>query len=89
LKDNPANAAEEMQTATFGNGKYRVIYHEPSQMLRVVDEENQRGTLYKLRRGEAVQVCKFTEQEKGSFEILTVESSQKCLKPASKNLQRE
>ncbi|MEA5574613.1 hypothetical protein VB733_26455, partial [Calothrix sp. UHCC 0171] len=89
LKDNPANAGEEMQTATFGDGKYRVIYHEPSEMLRVVDEIGNRGTLYKLRRWEAVHVCKFTEEEKGSFEILGVESSQKFLKAASKNLQRE
>lgn len=35
LKDNPANAGEEMQTATFGNGKYRVIYHTPSEMLQL------------------------------------------------------
>ncbi|MEA5574571.1 hypothetical protein [Calothrix sp. UHCC 0171] len=89
LKENPANTGEEMQTATFGDGKYRVIYHEPSEMLRVVDEIGNRGTLYKLRRGEAVQVCKFTEEEKQDFEILTVESSQKFLNAASKNFQRE
>ncbi|MEA5574498.1 hypothetical protein, partial [Calothrix sp. UHCC 0171] len=89
LKENPANTGEEMQTASFGGGKYRVIYHEPSEMLRVVDEIGNRGTLYKLRRGEAVQVCKFTEDEKRDFEILVVESNRKFLKAASKNLQRE
>ncbi len=89
LKDNPANAGEEMQTATFGDGKCRVIYHEPSEMLRVVDGVGNRGTLYKVRRGEAVQVCKFTEGEKRDFEILTVESSQKFVKQTLKDLQRE
>ena len=89
LKDNPANAGEEMQTATFRNGKYRVIYHQPSEMLRVVDEENQRGTLYKLRKGEAVQICKFTDEEKLSFEILVVESSQKFVKQTWKDLHKE
>jgi hypothetical protein len=89
LKDNPANAGEEMQTATFGDRKYRVIYHEPSEMLRVVDEIGNRGTLYKLRRGEAAQVCKFTLEEKGNFEILAVESSQKFVKRTLKDLQRE
>jgi hypothetical protein len=89
LKDNPANAGEEMQTSTFGDGKYRVIYHEPSEMLRVVDEIGNRGTLYKLRRGEAVQVCKFTDEEKRDFEILAVESSQKFVKQTLKDLQRE
>jgi hypothetical protein len=52
LKENLANAGEEMQTATFGDGKYRVIYHEPSEMLRVVDEIGNRGTLYKVQRGD-------------------------------------
>ncbi len=89
LTDNPANAGEEMQTATFGDGKYRVIYHEPSEMLRVVDEVGNRGTLYKVRRGEAVQVCKFTEDEKQCFEALGVELSQNFVKPALKDLQRE
>jgi hypothetical protein len=50
LKENPTNAAEEMQTATFGDGKYRVMYHTPSEKLRIIDEENQRGTLYKVQR---------------------------------------
>jgi hypothetical protein len=87
LQDNPANAGEEMQTATFGDGKYRVIYHEPSEMLRVVDEDEQRGTLYKLQRGKAVQVCNFTDKEKQNFEILRL--GQQFIKPASENLQRE
>jgi hypothetical protein len=89
LKENPANTGEEMQTATFGDGKYRAIYHEPSEMLRVVDEVGNRGTLYKLRREEAVQVCKFTDEEKRDFEILAVESSQKFVKRTLKDLQRE
>jgi hypothetical protein len=89
LKDNPANTGEEMQTGTFGHGKYRVIYHAPSEMLRVVDEIDNRGTLYKLRRGEAVQVCKFTLDEKRDFEVLGVERNQSVAITASKNLQRE
>ncbi len=69
LKENPANADEEIQTATFGDGKYRVIHHIPSEMLRIVDEkENHRGTLYKAQRGKPVLVCNFTEDEKKSFE---------------------
>jgi hypothetical protein len=75
LKANPANAGEEMQTATFGDAKYRVIYHTPSEMLRIVDEEGvseadrrYRGTLYKVQRGKLVQVCKFSLDEKQSFE---------------------
>lgn len=69
LKENPTNADEEIQTATFGDGQYRVIHHVPSEMLRIVDEkENHRGTLYKVQKGKPVQVCKFTEDEKRSFE---------------------
>ncbi|NJM21723.1 MAG: hypothetical protein HC907_24920, partial [Richelia sp. SM1_7_0] len=68
LKENPANAGEEIQTATFADGKYRVIHHVPSEMLRIVDEENHRGTLYKVQKEKPVQVCKFTEDEKRSFE---------------------
>ena len=68
LKENPANAGEEIQTATFGDDKYRVIHHVPSEMLRIVDEESHRGTLYKVQKGKPVQVCKFTEDEKRSFE---------------------
>ena len=71
LKANPANAGEEMQTATFCNGKYRVIYHTPSQMLRIVDEESDRGTLCKVQRGKAAQISRFTEDEKQSFELHT------------------
>ncbi len=86
LKDNPANAGEEMQTATFGDGKYRVIYHQPSQMLRVVDEVGNRGTLYKVRRGETVRVCKFTKDEKQCFEQLKLDN-QKQHQP--QNFQQE
>jgi hypothetical protein len=68
LKNNPANAGEEIQTATFSDDKYRVIHHVPSEMLRIVDEESHRGTLYKVQKGKPVQVCKFTEDEKRSFE---------------------
>ena len=69
LKENPANAGEEIQTATFCDGQYRVIHHVPSEMLRIVDEkENHRGTLYKVQRGKPFEVCKFTEDEKRSFE---------------------
>ena len=69
LKENPANAGEEIQTATFCDGQYRVIHHIPSEMLRIVDEkENHRGTLYKAQRGKPALVCNFTEDEKKSFE---------------------
>ena len=69
LKENPANAGEEIQTATFCDGQYRVIHHVPSEMLRIVDEkENHRGTLYKVQRGKPFEVCKLTEDEKRSFE---------------------
>ncbi len=69
LKENPANAGEEIQTATFGGAKYRVIHHTPSEMLRIVDEkENHRGTLYKAQRGKPTLVSNFTENEKKSFE---------------------
>ncbi|NJL81669.1 MAG: hypothetical protein HC917_28245 [Richelia sp. SM2_1_7] len=68
LKNNPANAGEEIQTATFSDDKYRVIHHTPSEMLRIVNEESHRGTLYKVQKGKPVQVCKFTEDEKRSFE---------------------
>jgi hypothetical protein len=68
LKDNPANAGEEIQTATFSDDKYRVIHHVPSERLRIVDEESHRGTLYKVQKGKPVQVCNFTEDEKRSFE---------------------
>ena len=82
LKENPANAGEEIQTATFSDDKYRVIHHTPSEMLRIVDEENHRGTLYKVQKGKPVQVCKFTENEKRSFEH---DAKQQHLK----NLQQE
>jgi hypothetical protein len=88
LKANPANAGEEMQTATFSDGKYRVIYHTPSQMLRVVDEENHRGTLYKVQKEKSVQVCKFTSDEKRSFEQL-VKLNKHLGKSIPKGLQRE
>jgi hypothetical protein len=68
LKENPANVGEEIQTATFGDGQYRIIHHTPSQMLRIIDEENHRGTLYKAQRGKPALVCNFTEDEKRSFE---------------------
>ena len=69
LKENPANAGEEIQTASFCDGQYRVIHHVPSEMLRIVDEkENHRGTLYKAQRGKPTLVCNFTEDEKKSFE---------------------
>lgn len=68
LRGNPANAGEGMQTATFGNGKYQVISHTPSEMLRIVDEESDRGTLYKAERGKAAQVCLLNEDEKRGFE---------------------
>jgi hypothetical protein len=89
LKDNPANAGEEMQTATFGNGKYRVIYHTPSEMLRIVDEENHRLTLYKVQRGEPAQVCEFTSEEKKSFEIFQMKLDTHLENSTPKGLQRE
>jgi hypothetical protein len=89
LKDNPANAGEEMQTATFAQGKYRVIHHTPSQMLRIVDEENQRGTLYKVQKGKPVQVCEFTELEKRSFELSSLELEVQVKQNQTKKLQQE
>lgn len=89
LKANPANSGEEMQTATFVEGKYRVIHHVPSQMLRIVDEENHRGTLYKVQRGKPAQVCKFSSDEKRCFELLKVESDMQLGKPVPKGLLRE
>ncbi|MCV3215537.1 hypothetical protein OGM63_18805 [Plectonema radiosum NIES-515] len=86
LKKNPANAGEEMQTATFGDGKYRVIYHTPSEMLRIVDEKSDRGTLYKVQRGKAIQVCGFTEDEKPNFEQSKVELYKHLGKSAPKGL---
>jgi hypothetical protein len=88
LKANPANTGEEMQTATFGNGKYRAIYHTPSEMLRIVDEENHRGTLYKVQKEKSVQVCKFTSDEKRSFEQL-IKLDKHLEKSIPKGLQRE
>lgn len=88
LKENPANTGEEMQTATFGDGKYRVIYYEPSEMLRIVDEENHRGTLYKVQRGNPSQMCEFTSDEKRSFEQL-VKLDKHLEKSIPKGLQRE
>ncbi len=89
LKANSANAGEEMQTATFGDGKYRVIHHTPSQMLRIVDEENYRGTLYKVQRGKAAQVCEFTSEEKKSFELSKVKLDTHLENSTLKGLQRE
>jgi hypothetical protein len=86
LKENPANIGEEMQTATFGDGRYRAIYHTPSQMLRIVDEENHRGTLYKVQRGESLRVCDFTEHEKQNFEQLKLD---KHKQNQPQNLQQE
>jgi hypothetical protein len=86
LKANPANAGEEMQTAIFENGKYRVIYHEPSEMLRVVDEVGNRGTLYKVQRGKPIQVCDFTVNEKQNFEQLKLD---KYKQNQPQNLQQE
>jgi hypothetical protein len=68
LKNNPANVGEEIQTATFEDGKYRVIYHAPSEMVRITDEVNNRGTLYKVQREKPIQICEFTEDEKKNFE---------------------
>lgn len=67
LKANPANAAEEIQTSTFNDGKYRVIHHVESETLRIVDETSHRGTVYKAHKGKAAQTCKFTDAEKENF----------------------
>jgi hypothetical protein len=69
LTANPTNVDKEMQKATFGDGKYGVIYHTPSSMLRIVDRENHHGTLYKLPIGKPVQLSEFTSDEKRSFEL--------------------
>jgi hypothetical protein len=58
-------------------------------MLRIVDEENHRGTLYKVHRGEPAQVCEFISEEKKSFELSKVklDTHLECSTP--KGLQRE
>jgi hypothetical protein len=89
LKDNPTNAGEEMQTGIFGNPKYRVIHYTPSQMLRIVDEENHRGTLYKVHRGEPTQVCEFTLEEKKSFELSKVKLDTHLGNSTPKGLEKE
>lgn len=68
LKANPANTGEEIQTATFGEGKYRVVHHAPSELLRIVDELEDRGTLYKAQKGKPATICEFSNEEKKSFE---------------------
>ena len=68
LKANPANTGEEIQTATFGEGKYRVVHHAPSELLRIVDELEDRGTLYKAQKGKTATICEFSDEEKKSFE---------------------
>jgi hypothetical protein len=67
LKANTANADEEIQTATFSKGKYRVILHEPTETLRIIDENGQRGTLYKAQKGQPAQIGEFTSAEQESF----------------------
>ncbi|BAY91307.1 MULTISPECIES: hypothetical protein [unclassified Tolypothrix] len=68
LKANPANTGEEIQTATFAQNKYRVVYYSPLETLRIVDEVGHRGTLYKAQKGQSAQVCQFSEDEKKSFQ---------------------
>lgn len=79
LTADTANADEEIQTATFGEGKYRVIHHIPSETLRIVDETSHRGTLYKAQKGKPAQSCEFTSAEKEAF-LPSVELTQE---PAS------
>ncbi|GJD19882.1 hypothetical protein RIVM261_048380 [Rivularia sp. IAM M-261] len=82
LKANPGNIGEEIQTATFGEGKYRVVHHAPSELLRIVDELADRGTLYKAQKGKPATICEFSNEEKKSFE-------QHALTNQHKNLQHD
>ena len=79
LKANPANTGEEIQTATFAEGKYRVVHHAPSELLRIVDELEDRGTLYKAQKGKTATICKFSDEEKKSFEQHTKQHQHKNL----------
>ncbi|MGH2413867.1 MAG: hypothetical protein ACRDEA_09300, partial [Microcystaceae cyanobacterium] len=67
LKSNPVNASEEIQTATFASGKFRAIFHAPTDTLYVVDEHSHRGTIYQAQRGEPAQLNEFTCEEKQRF----------------------
>lgn len=67
LKANTANVDEEIQTATFSEGKYRIILHEPTETLRIVDEIGHRGTLYKAQKGQPAKIGDFTSVEQESF----------------------
>ena len=67
LQANPANAREEIQTASFANAKFRAIYHSPTETIHVVDENNHRGTLYKAKKGEKATICEFIQDEKEGF----------------------
>lgn len=64
LTADAANADEEIQTATFGEGKYRVIHHIPSETLRIVDETSHRGTLYKAQKGNLLKAASLPQLKK-------------------------
>lgn len=76
LKANTANADEEIQTATFSEGKYRIILHEPTETLRIVDEIGPRGTLYKAQKGQPAKIGEFTSTEQESFLHFSVQQKQ-------------
>lgn len=76
LKANTANADEEIQTATFSEGKYRVILHEPTETLRIVDEIGHRGTLYKAQKRQPAKIGEFTSAEQESFLHSSVQQKQ-------------
>lgn len=76
LKANTGNADEEIQTATFSEGKYRIILHEPTETLRIVDEISHRGTLYKAQKGQPAKIGEFTSAEQESFLHSSVQQKQ-------------
>lgn len=76
LKANTANVDEEIQTATFSEGKYRIILHEPTETLRIVDEIGHRGTLYKAQKGQPAKIGEFTSAEQESFLHSSVQQKQ-------------
>lgn len=89
LKANPTNVDEEIQTATFAEGKYRVIHYVPTETLRIIDELSHRGTLYKVQKGKPAQTCEFSQAEKKNFRQLSEIESDMHTKHKPKILEQE
>lgn len=58
---------DEISTASFANGRYRGIYHPPTDTLYITDERQNRGTLYQAKRGEPATINEFSSLEKQRF----------------------